>query len=116
MSIRTNDAALALVNFDKTTTRTLVSIRKNDAAFSQVKIQIKCAKNSVAKNEIHKNMNSFWCLTHLMIGGEYHTGSSADMAVPVLPFHMECRRLSFLPKFTEMCETIAWLKTKFMRA
>ena len=51
MLIRTNDAALALVNFDKTTTRTLVSIRKNDAAFSRVKIQIKCAKNSVVETK-----------------------------------------------------------------
>ena len=50
-SIRTSDAALALVSFDKTTTRTLVSIRKNDAAFSRVKIQIKCAKNSVVETK-----------------------------------------------------------------
>ena len=50
-SIRTSDAALALVSFDKTTTRMLVSIRKNDAAFSRVKIQIKCAKNSVVETK-----------------------------------------------------------------
>ena len=59
---------------------------------------MKCAKNNVAKNKIHENMNSFWRSTHQMIGGECHTGCRADMAVPALPSHMERRRLSFLPK------------------